>query len=275
MVEAHQQVVQSLSHSASHLVCQPSNQSVSQSVSQCQVRKPTSHTVSQSVSQQAGQLGCGSDGKPANQSAAFVPFFRNKFHVLFPDFLRTPTDFSRTPNFTSNSFIPKISKSILQFFLVTHALKILLLEFSKFPGLSRPIVFSRTFQFWKMLKQNPRTFQVLQDPHEPQLRSESVGQAASQLVVSHLGGQQVSQSFSLSLSNENAMTHFICSLYLFRISELILSSAGQLTSQCLSQPISQSVSRPASQLANLSVYQLVSQQAKESDNHTANYSVSH
>ena len=85
----------------------------------------------------------------------------------------------------------------------------------------------------------------------------------------------MSQSFSLSLSNENAMTHFICSLYLFRISELILSSAGQLTSQCLSQPISQSVSRPASQLANLSVYQLVSQQAKESDNHTANYSVSH
>ena len=81
----------------------------------------------------------------------------------------------------------------------------------------------------------------------------------------------MSQSFSLSLSNENAMTHFICSLYLFRISELILSSAGQLTSQCLSQPIS----RPASQLANLSVYQLVSQQAKESDNHTANYSVSH
>ena len=78
----------------------------------------------------------------------------------------------------------------------------------------------------------------------------------------------MSQSFSLSLSNENAMTHFICSLYLFRISELILSSAGQLTSQCLSQPISQTVSRPASQLANLSVYQLVSQQAKESDNYT-------
>ena len=271
MVEAHQQVVQSLSHSASHLVCQPSNQSVSQ----CQVRKPPSHTVSRSVSQQAGQLGCKSDGKPANQSAAFVPFFRNKFHVLFPDFLRTPTDFSRTPNFTSNSFIPKISKSILQFFLVTHTLKTLLLEFSRFPGLSRPIVFSRTFQFWKMLKQNPRTFQVLQDPYEPWLRSESVGQPASQPVVTHFVGQQVSQSFSLSLSNENAMTHFICSLYLFRISELILSSAGQLTSQCLSQPISQTVSRPASQLANLSVYQLVSQQAKESDNHTANYSVSH
>ena len=49
----------------------------------------------------------------------------------------------------------------------------------------------------------------------------------------------MSQSFSLSLSNENAMTHFICSLYLFRISELILSSVRQLTSQCLSQSVGQ------------------------------------
>ena len=39
--------------------------------------------------------------------------FPKKFQGPFQDFTKTQADFSRIPNFTFNSFIPRISKSML------------------------------------------------------------------------------------------------------------------------------------------------------------------
>ena len=67
-------------------------------------------------------------------SPGFVPFFRNKFSGLFQDFSRTQIDFSRVLKFT---LTPTLPSSQCQFSLLPSIHFIFLVEFNRFPELSR------------------------------------------------------------------------------------------------------------------------------------------
>ena len=64
----------------------------------------------------------------------FVPFFRNKFPGLFQNFSRTQIDFSRALKFT---LTPTLPRSQRQFSLLPSINFLFLVEFNRFPELSR------------------------------------------------------------------------------------------------------------------------------------------
>ena len=98
----------------------------------------------------------------------FVCFFRNKFPGLFQDFSRIQIDLSRALKFTLTRYTPKISMLIL--LTAFHALHNFLVEFNRFPELSRTSgFFPGLASPGKFHNKNSSTFQVFQDQYEPLL----------------------------------------------------------------------------------------------------------
>ena len=88
----------------------------------------------------------------------FVTFFRNNFK----DFSRTLNDFSRTPNFTSNPFIPKISKSIL----LTVYIHFLWRKFWQVYRDSNPPDLIGSLPIWCLASRSPDFYQILPIYHK-------------------------------------------------------------------------------------------------------------
>ena len=146
------------------------------------------------------------------------------------DFSRTQDFFSRTPNFTLNPFIPKISKSFLLavyiHFLQHKFWKHYCLnqaDFQDFPG---PVVFFHDFSIQENVKMNSKTFQ---DPYEPWFKFSLMNQQVKSMVpvhgsVRHANGIRTNYTHLMSMYSSRCTT-YTCEAWSNNLSSLIAMHA--------------------------------------------------